>query len=162
MEVTKEYIVAPKLAHHLIALAVGGAIAGACAYMAVTNTSGIHTRRTNMSPDELNLFLWVLCGAGCFFVAIVLAEMIVTRMRPVATIRMTSTDIAIPMNSLIKRKTVTASYAQITEITVLNDAPNRFLRIYTTEGNATVAELNVGPGMFDEIYATLRQHAPYV
>ena len=162
MEVTKEYIVAPKLAHHLIAIAVGAAIAGACAYMAMTNTSGIHTRRTNMSPEELNLLLWVLCGAGCFFIVIVVAEMIVTRMRPVSTIRLTPTDIAIPMNSIIKRKTVTASYAQITGITVQNDAPNRFLRVDTTEGNATVAELNVGPGMFDEIYATLKQRAPRV
>jgi hypothetical protein len=57
--------------------------------------------------------------------------------------------------------TVTASYEQITEVTVDQSAPNRFLRIYTTAGNATVAELNLGERVFDEICSMLVRHAPH-
>ncbi|UOD29177.1 hypothetical protein INH39_27770 [Massilia violaceinigra] len=161
MEDTKEYIVAPKLAHHLIGICLTGGIAGACAYMAITNTSGISTRRTNLSPEMFTTILWVLSVAAGLLCLIFLVEMVLTQTRPVAKIRLTPTDISIPMLSAFRRHTVSASYAHITQVTVELIPPNRLLRIHTTAGNATVAELNLGPGVFDELHATLLQRAPH-
>ncbi|NHZ82064.1 hypothetical protein F2P44_22695 [Massilia sp. CCM 8695] len=160
MQDTKEYVVAPKLAHHLIGILFTGAIAGTCAYMAMTNTSGIATRRTNLSPEMLNIILWVLSVAAGLLGLIFLAELVLTQIRAVPKIRLTPTEISIPMIAAFRKQTVTASYAQITQVMVELSAPNRLLRIHTTAGNATVAELNVGAGVFEEIYATLLQRAP--
>ena len=64
------------------------------------------------------------------------------------------------MVAAFRQETVTASYEQITQIKVSLIAPNRLLGIQTAVGNATVAELNVGAAVFEEIYATLGQRAP--
>ncbi len=160
MQDSKEYVVAPKLAHHLIGIVFTAGIAGACAYMAMTNTSGILTRRTDLSPEMLNVILWVLCGAAGLLSLIFLVELVLTQIRPVPKIRFTPTEFSIPMVSAFRKQTVTASYAQITQVSTHLIAPNRLLRIHTSAGNATVAELNVGAGVFEEIYATLVKHAP--
>ena len=160
MQDTKEYVVAPKLAHHVIGICLTAGIAAACAYMAMTNTSGIHTRRTNLSPEMLNIILWVLCVAAGLLSLVFLVELVLTQRRPVLKIRLTPSGFSIPMASAFKTRTVSASYAQITLVKVHLVAPNRILRIHTTEGTATVAELNVGPGVFEEIRAALMQRAP--
>jgi hypothetical protein len=162
MQDTKEYVVAPKLAHHLTGIFFAGCIAGACAYMAMTNTPGISTRRTNLSPEMLNTILWVLCVAAGLLTLVFVAELILTQTRPATKIRFMPTEISIPMVAAFRKQTLTASYTQITQVMVNLNAPNRLLQIHTAAGNATIAELNVGAGVFDEIYATLLRRAPHI
>ena len=159
MQESKEYVVAPRLAHHLIGILLTGGAAGACGYMAMTNTSGIVTRRTNLSPEMLNIILWFLCGAAGLLCLIFLVEAILPRIRPAAKIRLTPTEFSIPMVAKFRMQTLTASYAQITQVQVHLGAPSRLLRIRTTTGNATVSELNLCPGVFDEIHTTIVRRA---
>ena len=159
MHDTKEYAIAPKLAHHLIGISFAGAIAAACAYIAITNTEGLVTRRTNLSADTLNVIVWVVCAAACLLSVVLIVELIATKRRAVPTMRFTPSEFSIPMVAAFKKQIVTASYAQITQVQIVLSAPNRVLRIHTTEGTATVAELNVGTAVFDEVHAMLVQRA---
>lgn len=160
MQDTKEYIVAPKLTHQLIAALLTAAIAAACAYIAMTNTDGISTRRTNLSAETVNMFAWVVCVAAALLCLLFLAELIATRRRPPSTITLTPAGFSIPIGSAFKKRTLSASYAQITQLKLDFVTPNRVLRIHTPEGTASVAELNVGAGVFEEIHGALLQRAP--
>lgn len=160
MQDTKEYVVSPKLTHQSIAVLLTGGIAGACAYIAMTNTDGISTRRTDLSPETINMLAWVVCVAAALLCLLFLAELISTRRRPASKITLRPAGFSIPVGSAFKKHTVSASYAQITQLKLDFITPNRVLRIYTPEGTATVAELNVGAGVFEEIHAALLLRAP--
>ena len=158
--ITKEYVVAPRLSHHLLGIGFSGAIAGACAYMAMTNTSGIRTRRTDLSPETLNMMLWVVCAAAALLSLVFLLELISTQRRLAPKVSLTPSGFSIPIGPAFNKRTLSASYAQITHIKVQFAAPNRVLRIHTAQGIGTVAELNVGAEIFEDIRAAFAKRAP--
>lgn len=160
MRDTTEYVVAPKLAHQLIGIGLSAVAAVALGYWAMTNTQGMYTRRTNLSPEMLTTILWVLCVCAALLALVILAELLLTRNRPPSTIKLTATEFSIPMNSAFKQRTVSGRYDQVTKVKVLLSSPNRVLRIEAANGAATVAELNVGTRAFHEIHAAFVNRAP--
>lgn len=153
MDDTKEYPAKPGLALPVNCFTYSGLLAAVCCFLALTNTEGLSIGGISLSAHAVNLILWVLFAALFVVAVFYLVEVIKIDKQPMSTIRLTRSDFSIPMNRAAKRRTLTARYDQITKLTVRFGKPSRLLRIHTSEGIASIAEMNTSQETFEKLCA---------